>query len=139
MRRLISWLAGALALVVATAALGAQAKPPPLGQRQALRGDLSREPLVRQVTRSKKLGKVKHIVVIYEENHSFDNLYGRWEGVRGLRNADRDHRVQVKQDGSEFNCLPQKDVNLTSEPPLSKQCDDSVNGTDASSHFFNQH
>ena len=28
-----------------------------------------------------KLGKVQHIVVIYEENHSFDNLYGGWEGV----------------------------------------------------------
>ncbi len=27
--------------------------------------------------------KVKHIVVIYEENHSFDNLYGSWEGVNG--------------------------------------------------------
>ena len=31
-----------------------------------------------------KLDKVKHIVVIYEENHSFDNLYGGWEGVNGL-------------------------------------------------------
>ena len=29
----------------------------------------------------KKLDKIKHIVVIYEENHSFDNLYGGWEGV----------------------------------------------------------
>ena len=26
-----------------------------------------------------KLGKIQHIVVIYEENHSFDNLYGGWE------------------------------------------------------------
>ena len=25
------------------------------------------------------LSKVKHIVVIYEENHSFDNLYGGWD------------------------------------------------------------
>jgi phospholipase C len=24
------------------------------------------------------LGAVNHIVVIYEENHSFDNLYGGW-------------------------------------------------------------
>ena len=31
------------------------------------------------------LAKVNHIVVIYEENHSFDNLYGGWEGVNGLR------------------------------------------------------
>ena len=31
----------------------------------------------------KTLDKIKHIVVIYEENHSFDNLYGGWEGVNG--------------------------------------------------------
>ena len=36
----------------------------------------------------KGLRSVKRIVVIYEENHSFDNLYGRWEGVNGLRRAD---------------------------------------------------
>ena len=35
------------------------------------------------------LDKVDHIVVIYEENHSFDNLYGGWEGVNGRANADR--------------------------------------------------
>ena len=28
--------------------------------------------------RAKKLDKIKHVVVIYEENHSFDNLYGGW-------------------------------------------------------------
>ena len=32
-----------------------------------------------------KLQDVQHIVVIYEENHSFDNLYGGWEGVQRLR------------------------------------------------------
>jgi phospholipase C len=26
-----------------------------------------------------KLKGIEHIVVIYEENHSFDNLYGGWE------------------------------------------------------------
>ena len=30
-----------------------------------------------------QLAQVKRIVVIYEENHSFDNLYGRWERVNG--------------------------------------------------------
>src|SRR5689334_19032711 len=28
-------------------------------------------------------GGYKHLVVIYEENHSFDNLYGTWGDVRG--------------------------------------------------------
>ena len=27
-------------------------------------------------------------MVIYEENHSFDNLFGMWPGVNGLANAD---------------------------------------------------
>ena len=42
-----------------------------------------------------QLGKINHIVVIYEENHSFDNLYGLWPGVNGLANADYQHTVQV--------------------------------------------
>ena len=29
--------------------------------------------------------------MIYEENHCFDNLYGGWEGVNGLHNADAAH------------------------------------------------
>ena len=28
-------------------------------------------------------GGFKHLVVIYEENHSFDNLYGSWGPVNG--------------------------------------------------------
>ena len=43
---------------------------------------------------------VKHIVVIYEENHSFDNLYGGWEGVNGLASADAAHTTQVNQAGA---------------------------------------
>jgi phospholipase C len=31
-----------------------------------------------------RLSRINHIVVIYQENHSFDNLYGSWEGVNGL-------------------------------------------------------
>ena len=30
-------------------------------------------------------GGYKHLVVIYEENHSFDNLYGGWGRVNGQR------------------------------------------------------
>src|SRR5919201_5647858 len=43
---------------------------------------------------TQKLAKIKHIVVIYEENHSFDNLYGGWEGVNGRANADAAHTTQ---------------------------------------------
>src|SRR5215210_4414281 len=90
--------------------------------------------------RGDRLHRSSHIVVIYQENHSFDNLYGRWKGVRGVGSADAAHTRQVKQDGSPFACLPQDDVNLTAPDPLSDQCQD-TNPTDGStfhSHFFNQ-
>ena len=83
---------------------------------------------------AKHLGKVGHIVVIYEENHSFDNLYGGWEGVNGLSSADAPHTTQVNQAGAPFGCLKQNDANLTS-PPLSVTCTDAANGI--SSHFPN--
>src|SRR5215213_2908209 len=67
------------------------------------------------------LNKIRHFVVVYEENHSFDNLYGRWERVDGLRNADPAHTRQINQDGAEYQCLLQNDVNLTS-PPLPADC-----------------
>jgi acid phosphatase len=84
-----------------------------------------------------RLARVKHIVVIYEENHSFDNLYGRWEGIRGLRAADRPHTRQVGQSGVPYHCLKQDDVNLTS-PPLSPTCTDTTTGTAFMSHFRNR-
>ena len=92
-------------------------------------------------------GGFKHLVVIYLENHSFDNLYGAWgpvEGqeVVGLSAATAAQRTQVAQDGTPFTCLLQDDVNLTS-PPLPGDCADShpVTGSQSPgfvSHFPNQ-
>jgi acid phosphatase len=81
---------------------------------------------------SDRLARINHIVVIYEENHSFDNLYGGWEGVNGLANADAANTTQVGQDGTPYTCLLQNDVNLTS-PPLSATCP----STTPTSHFTN--
>jgi acid phosphatase len=78
----------------------------------------------------KGLRGIQRIVVIYEENHSFDNLYGGWEGVNGLRRADPDHTRQVDQSGVPYACLLQNDVNLTT-PPLGAACA-------ANSNFFNR-
>jgi phospholipase C len=69
------------------------------------------------------LANVNHVVVIYEENHSFDNLYGGWEGVDGLKNADAAHTTQVDQNGKPYDCLRQLDVNLTS---LAATCSDAA-------------
>jgi acid phosphatase len=80
------------------------------------------------------LAKVNHVVVIYEENHSFDNLYGGWEGVDGLAKGSV---RQVNQSGVAFNCLMQQDVNLTS-PPQSGDCTDTTTATPFTSHFTNK-
>jgi acid phosphatase len=84
-----------------------------------------------------KLSKINHIVVIYQENHSFDNLYGGWEGVDGLSSADAAHTIQVTQSGAPFDCLLQNDVNLTSPSPLATTCTDNTTGTTFSSAFGN--
>src|SRR4051794_27656803 len=87
---------------------------------------------------SRALQRVKHIVVIYEENHSFDNLYGGWEGVRGRSRADAAHTAQVNQVGARFTCLLQNDVNLTAPAPLPATCTDTTTGTAFASHFRNR-
>ena len=86
-----------------------------------------------------QLQKINHIVVIYEENHSFDNLYGGWEGVNGRANADAAHTLQVGQAASRtpYQCLLQNDVNLTAPDPLSATCHDTTTATPFDSHFVN--
>ena len=80
--------------------------------------------------------------MIYQENHSFDNLYGRWgrvhgRRVRGLGQATRAQQTQVAQDGTPYRCLPQNDVNLTSPEPLPTTCTDEAHKVPAS-HFDNE-
>ena len=87
-------------------------------------------------------GGYKHLVVIYQENHSFDDLYGHWgrvhgQQVRGLGQASAARRTQVAQDGTPYQCLPQNDVNLTSPTPLPTTCTDPAHKVDAS-HFSNR-
>jgi len=118
-RRLVTLLATA-GLVCVALPSAAQAHPP--GHQRGLQ-------------------RVDHIVVIYEENHSFDNLFGSWPGTDGLaRNpADTPRATQVGPDAARtpWDCLLQLDVNLTS-PPLSTVCSGTTPaGTTFDSHFRN--
>src|SRR5262245_24568377 len=66
------------------------------------------------------LGIYKHLVVIYEENHSFDNLYGLWGDVNGqhldgVADADAARTTQIAQNGDAYDCLKQLDVNLNTD------------------------
>ncbi|HUC41208.1 MAG TPA: alkaline phosphatase family protein, partial [Gemmatimonadales bacterium] len=51
-------------------------------------------------------GRLQHLVVIYLENRSFDNLYGEFAGADGLSNAAATS-TQVDATGTAFATLPQ--------------------------------
>ena len=48
---------------------------------------------------NESLRRIGHIIVIYQENWSFDSLYGQFPGANGLANG--------------FDTLPQLDVKTT--------------------------
>ncbi|HEY6423137.1 MAG TPA: alkaline phosphatase family protein [Pseudonocardiaceae bacterium] len=83
------------------------------------------------VTSGDPLHKIDHVVVIYQENHSFDNLYGGWGDVggahvNGLSDPTAAATGQVGQNGGRLSCLYQNDVNLTSPSPLPTTCTDTA-------------
>ena len=53
----------------------------------------------------KGIEKIEHIVVIYLENHSFDDLFGKFPGANGLSNAGK-RAIQVDKDGKPYKTLP---------------------------------
>jgi phospholipase C len=53
-----------------------------------------------------QVNKIKHVVVIYLENHSFDNLYGQFAGANGLSNASPSKIIQVDSAGNPYTFLP---------------------------------
>src|SRR5262245_59093749 len=60
------------------------------------------------------LEQIKTIVVIYDENRSFDNLYGLFPGANGVRNAAPDVSVQRDAEGDVLTRLPSV---WTGKPP----------------------
>jgi phospholipase C len=122
-RRLSTLAAVSLGLLAAWAATGSAGGPNP--------------------SQDNKLATVGHIVVIYEENHSFDNLYGGWEDVQGLGAADQARTLQVNQAGVPFQCLYMNDINLQAQSaanptaPLQTTCTDTTTATPFPSHFTN--
>ena len=59
------------------------------------------------------LAGINHLVVIYDENHSFDNLYGLFPGANGISRASDTATTQVDLvTGLPYTCLPQTDTHL---------------------------
>ena len=54
----------------------------------------------------REANKIKHVVVIYLENHSFDNLYGEFAGANGLSSATSALTTQVDATGTPYAFLP---------------------------------
>ena len=52
------------------------------------------------------INQVNHVVVIYMENHSFDNLYGEFAGANGISNATASNTTQVDATGTAYTVLP---------------------------------
>src|SRR5437016_2010737 len=48
---------------------------------------------------------INHVIVIYLENHSFDNYFGDFPGADGIANAGA-AAIQVDKDGNPFPMLP---------------------------------
>ena len=119
--RIISGIASAVlaagVVALGTGGVGATGAPPPALHERHGHG----QPEV--------LDHFDNVVVIYQENHSFDNLYGGWgkvdgHKVDGVANAPASRTTQVAQDGTPYGCLLQNDVNLTSPTPLPTTCSD---------------
>ncbi|HVX49001.1 MAG TPA: alkaline phosphatase family protein, partial [Chitinophagaceae bacterium] len=60
-----------------------------------------------QTAFNKGIHKINHVVVIYMENHGFDNLYGEFPGADGLSNATKENLTQLDKNGQPYTTLPQ--------------------------------
>src|SRR6478752_3489512 len=47
-----------------------------------------------------RMARIGHVVVIYAENHSFDNMYGLFPGANGIAKATPEQYVQRDHDGA---------------------------------------
>jgi len=63
------------------------------------------------------LAGINHLVVIYDENHSFDNLYGSFPGANGISRASDTSTTQVTLSGTPYATLPQADPHVPATLP----------------------
>ena len=54
----------------------------------------------RDTATERALARIEHVVVIYGENRSFDNLYGLFPGANGIAGATSEQILQRDRDGS---------------------------------------
>jgi len=69
-------------------------------------GGVAVPPQTASAAKANGLAKIEHIIVIYAENHSFDNLYGLFPGANGVANATAEQKTQLDLDGRPLAHLP---------------------------------
>src|SRR5262245_6266046 len=67
------------------------------------------------VRASSPFDQVNHVIVIYQENWSFDGLYGKFPGANGIANAGEAVN-QFDKKGEAYTSLPQP-IDTTQKPP----------------------
>ncbi len=65
---------------------------------------------------ARPLERINHLIVIYQENWSFDGLFGKFPGANGLANAGATVR-QVDKDGRPYATLPPP-IDNRKKPPV---------------------
>lgn len=60
--------------------------------------------------------RINHVIVVYQENWSFDGLYGKFPGANGLANAET--VTQVDKSGVPYTTLPQTDPHIPAGLPV---------------------
>lgn len=63
------------------------------------------------------IDRIGHLIVIYQENWSFDSLFGTFPRADGIANAG-DTVKQVKKDGTPYATLPQTDPRIPGGLPV---------------------
>ena len=93
-RRLLGWAAAGSMLACSLKAQKAESFPAALAQ------------------------KIRHVVVLYTENRSFDSVYGSFPGANGLAQAEAEQVLQTDSHGKRLECLPQAFLSDTTIPDV---------------------
>ncbi len=72
----------------------------------AARAEVTADAAREAASRDAALARIQHVVVIYGENRSFDNLYGSFPGASGIADADATSTTQLDVDGTPLPRLP---------------------------------
>ena len=139
MTRYSGIIAPAAAAVVIAAGLGATLSSP--AGASAHGGHVSSHHQAKHHRHGALPGGYKHLVVIYQENHSFDNLYGSWgsvngqqvDGLRTPQPAQHDPGRPGRRRRTAACC---RTTSTSPRPPLPDTCTDAAHGVPRS-HFTN--